>query len=178
MKSLSLGSNLIDFNLIGVDGKHYTLADFADKKYIALIFSCNHCPYVVASEREYIELQNKYANDGFQLIAINSNVSNTDYPADSYENMIKRANEKKFNFPYLADENQEISKLYGAQRTPEIFLFEDNKLVYKGRINDNPKELDNISRHDLDEAMKELLDKKPVSINNLPARGCTIKWIE
>jgi peroxiredoxin len=176
--SLELNSEPIDFTLRGVDGKTYSIGDFQDKKYLAIVFSCNHCPYVVASEREYIELQQKYGDQGFQMIAINTNSLNPDYPADSFENMIKRSTEKAFNFPYLDDQDQSVSKKYGAGRTPEIFLFnEDRKLVYHGRINDNPREHDKITRHDLKEALDELITGKAVSIPQTTAMGCSIKWV-
>lgn len=170
--------NPIDFKLKGVDGKHYSLDDFADKKYLALIFSCNHCPYVVASEREMIEIQQEFASNGLQIVAINSNSFNKDYPADSYENMIKRAKEKKFNFPYLNDEDQSISKAYGAGRTPEIYLYNESRnLVYHGRINDNPKEHSKITRHDFREALTELVNGKQVSLPITNALGCSIKYV-
>ncbi|MFV2016125.1 MAG: redoxin domain-containing protein, partial [Candidatus Heimdallarchaeota archaeon] len=105
---LELNSDPIDFHLKGVDGNMYSLDNFQEKKYLAIIFSCNHCPYVVASEREYVELQDEYGKRGVQLVAINTNSLNTDYPADSFENMVKRAKEKNFNFPYLDDEDQSV----------------------------------------------------------------------
>ena len=168
----------IDFKLKGVDGKSYSLDDFSNKKYLALIFSCNHCPYVVASEREIMEIQQEFASHGLQIVAINSNSFNKDYPADSYENMIKRAKEKNFNFPYLDDADQSVSKAYGAGRTPEIYLYDETRnLVYHGRINDNPKEHSKITRHDFREALAELVKGKQVSIPITNALGCSIKYV-
>jgi peroxiredoxin len=177
--SLKINSEPIDFNLKGVDNKNYTLDDFKDKKYLAIMFSCNHCPYVVASEKEFAELQNEYRSMGFQLVAINTNSPNPDYPTDSFENMVKRSDEKKFNFPYLDDADQSVSRKYGAGRTPEVFLFnEKRKLVYHGRINDNPREHDKITRHDLKEALDELISGKEVTLPENNALGCSIKWVE
>ncbi|MCY3413672.1 MAG: thioredoxin family protein [Candidatus Heimdallarchaeota archaeon] len=179
MRNLKLGDKALDFKLKATDGNEYTLDDFEDAEFLAVMFSCNHCPYVIASEREFKELQDEYGPKGFQLVAINSNVGHADYPSDSYENMIKRVNEKEFNFPYLADDGQHISRAYGAIKTPEIFLFNRNReLVYWGRINDNPRELEKISRHDLKEALDELIDGKEVSQPETMPLGCTIKWIE
>ncbi len=176
--SLELNSDAINFELKGVDGKIYSLNDFHDKKYLAIIFSCNHCPYVVASEREFVDLQSSYADKGFQIVAINTNSPNTDYPADSFENMVKRSEEKRFNFPYLDDADQSISRKYGAGRTPEIFLYNENrKLVYHGRINDNPRVQDKITRHDLKEALDELLDGKEITMSINNPMGCSIKWV-
>jgi len=176
MSAMDIGSEPIDFELKGTDGNTYTLSSFKEKKYLAIMFSCNHCPYVVASEREFVELQSEFENDSFQLIAINPN-DEVSYPTDSFDNMVKRADEKKFNFPYLRDDSQEIAKKYNAGRTPEIFLYnQDRKLVYYGRINDNPKNLSEITRHDLKEAMRELISGKAISMPVTQALGCSIKW--
>ncbi|MHA2172081.1 MAG: thioredoxin family protein [Candidatus Kariarchaeaceae archaeon] len=176
MTPLPLGSNPIPFSLPGTDGNTHDLTQYNDSKYLAIMFSCNHCPYVVASEREFVEIQQDFANDGFQLIAISSNETEN-YPQDSFENMKKRADEKNFNFPYLFDENQEIAIKYGATRTPEIFLFnEARKLVYHGRINDNPKFVNQISRHDLRETLTEVVAGKEITMPQNQPIGCTIKW--
>ena len=175
---MKLGDPIIDFSLKGVDGKIYSLKDFEDKKVIAIMFSCNHCPYVVASEREFVELQTEFGPKGFQLIAINPN-EDQNYPTDSFENMMERAKEKGFNFPYLRDETQEVAKRYGAGRTPELYIFDESRrLRYHGRINDNPRNHDQITRHDAREAIRELLEGKEVSVPETQAIGCSIKWLQ
>lgn len=179
MEPLVLGADPINFSLKGVDNKVHSFDDYTDKKFVAVMFSCNHCPYVVASEREFVEIQEKFGPDSFQLIAINSNSANPDYPGDSFENMVKRAEEKNFNFPYLVDDDQSIAKKYGAGRTPEIFLFdEQRKLVYHGRINDNPKVHSDITRHDLQIALEELIAGKEVTMPTTPPIGCSIKYLD
>lgn len=175
---MELGSSPINFNLQGVDGNTYSLKNFADKKYLAIMFSCNHCPYVIASEREFVQIQSDFGDQGFQLVAINPNDEVT-YPTDSFDNMVKRAEEKKFNFPYLRDKTQEVAKKYNAGRTPEIYLYnEERKLVYYGRINDNPKFHDEITRYDLRQAVSELVEGKKVSMPWTQALGCSIKWVQ
>ena len=95
---LKPGSIAPDFkNLPGVDGKKYSLADFSGKTALVIIFSCNHCPYVQAYEDRFMALQSEFKKNGVQFIAINSN-DDSDYPDDSFDNMVKRAKEKKFNF--------------------------------------------------------------------------------
>ncbi len=176
MVALPLGSVPIDFSLPGIDDKTHKLSDYRDSQFIAIMFSCNHCPYVVASEREYVEIQSKFEDKEFQLIAISSNET-VNYPQDSFENMKKRGQEKKYNFPYLFDESQKIARNYGATRTPEIFLFDsERKLVYHGRINDNPKFPDQITRHDFQIALDELTSGKEISMPQTVPIGCTIKW--
>lgn len=177
--SLQLGSSPIDFALKGVDGNLYSLDSFKDAKYLAIMFSCNHCPYVIASEREFVKIQKDYKEHGFQLVAINSNSANEQYPGDSFDNMVIRAKERNFNFPYLEDSDQSLAKKYGAGRTPEIYLYNDKReLVYHGRINDNPKFHDKITRHDLKEALDELIKGKEISLPITNAMGCSIKFIE
>src|SRR5215472_9804643 len=100
---LPLGSTAIDFQLKGVDGKTHSLKNYADKKALVVIFSCNHCPYVQAYEDRMVQIENEYSAKGVELIAINSN-DETGYPEDSFPNMIKRAKDRGFNFPYLRDD--------------------------------------------------------------------------
>ena len=97
--SLRIGDKAIPFDLPGVDDKNHALSDYDDKPIVAVIFSCNHCPYVRAWEDRMIQIQADYADKGVQLIAINANDVKK-YPADSFENMKIRAAEKGFNFPY------------------------------------------------------------------------------
>lgn len=173
---LKIGSKAPDFNLPCVDNKLYSLNSFDDKKILIVIFSCNHCPYVQAYENRFISIQSDFAERGVQIVAINSNeVKN--YPEDSFEEMIKRSNEKHFNFPYLRDETQEVVKAYGATHTPEIFLFDqERKLRYHGKIDDNWKEPEKVKYQYLRNAIEEVLMGKEVSIPETFSIGCTIKW--
>lgn len=175
---LKIGSFAPDFNLIGVDNKNYSLKSFRDKKILIVIFSCNHCPYVQAYENRIIEIQKDYKDKGVQIVAINSN-DDINYPEDSFDEMIKRSKQKKFNFPYLRDETQEIAKSYGASHTPEIFLFDESrKLRYHGKIDDNWKEPEKVKNTYLRNAIDEVLQGKEVSIPETFSIGCTIKWKE
>ena len=101
--TLKIGSEIPEFVLNGVDSKEYTLDSFKDKKVLIIIFSCNHCPYVQAYEERIKAVQNDYAGKGVQVAAINSNDDSL-YAEDSFDGMIKRAEERQFNFPYLRDE--------------------------------------------------------------------------
>ncbi len=174
--TLKLGDAPIDFKLPGVDGNEHSLSDFKDSEWLAVTFSCNHCPYVIGSEKEFVELQEEYGPKGFRIVAINPN-DEVNYPQDSFDNMVQRAKEKGFNFPYLRDESQRVAAAYGATRTPEIFLFDKGrKLVFHGRISDNPKAPGEASRHDLKDALEEALTGKPISSPTSQPIGCTIKW--
>ncbi|MCX6175687.1 MAG: thioredoxin family protein [Ignavibacteriales bacterium] len=173
--TLKIGSLAPDFNLPATDGKKYSLNTFANKKALVIVFSCNHCPYVQAYEDRIMEIQKDYSKD-VQLIAISSN-EDENYPEDSFENMKARAKMKKFNFPYLHDQTQNIAKAYGATHTPEIFLFDkERKLIFHGKIDDNWQEPQSVKSKYLRNALDELLSGKQISVPETFTIGCTIKW--
>jgi peroxiredoxin len=172
---MKLGDGIIDFKLPGVDGKIYSLSSFEKGKPIAVIFWCNHCPYVKAWEDRIIRLGREYAGK-VQFVLINAN-DPTKYPEDSFENMKKRAEEKKYPFPYLFDESQEVPRAYGAQRTPEIFLFDSEwKLVYHGAPDDNWEDESKVKNHYFKNAIESLLYGKKIEVHETQPVGCTIKW--
>lgn len=174
--ALKIGDKLPDFNLPGVDGKDYSPGSFALNQILIVMFTCNHCPYVVAYEDRLIKIQFDYKDKGVSFVAINSN-DEKNYPEDSFESMVKRAKEKGFNFPYLRDKTQEVARLFGAVRTPEIFLFDkDRDLRYHGEIDDNWRESNKVTRHTLRNAIDFLLSGKELSDPETHAIGCTVKW--
>lgn len=172
---MKIGDSIIDFSLPGVDGKVYSLSSFEKGKPIAVVFWCNHCPYVKAWEDRMIKIGTEYKGR-VQFVLINANDPKR-YPEDSFENMKKRAQEKGYPFPYLYDESQEVPKKYGAQRTPEVFLFDQNwKLVYHGAIDDNWEDEKKVKTRYLIDAISLLLQNKEPSIRETAPVGCTIKW--
>jgi len=174
--NLKIGSSAPDFDLQGVDGKKYSLGYYKDNKALIVIFSCNHCPYVQAYEDRIKQIQEDYKSKGVVVVAINSN-EDSGYPEDSFENMKKRASEKKFNFPYLRDDEQSVARAYDATHTPEIFLFDKNKkLAFHGKIDDNWQEPKKVQNHYLKNALDELLTGKEISVPETFTIGCTIKW--
>ena len=173
--TLKIGSLAPDFNLPATNVKKYSFNTFADQKALVIIFSCNHCPYVQAYEDRIIEIQKDYSKN-VQVVAISSN-EDENYPEDSFENMKARAEIKKFNFPYLHDETQNVAKAYGATHTPEIFLFDkERKLVFHGKIDDNWQEPKAVRSKYLRNAIDELLSGKQISVPETFTIGCTIKW--
>jgi peroxiredoxin len=174
--NLKIGSPAPDFNLVGVDGKNYSLKSFSDKKALIIIFSCNHCPYVQAYEDRIRKIQWDYVSKGVSIVAINSN-EDKGYPEDSFENMKKRSDEQKFNFSYLRDGDQSVARAYDATHTPEIFLFnKERKLVFHGKIDDNWQEPGKVQNHYLRNALDELLAGAEISVPETFTIGCTIKW--
>jgi peroxiredoxin len=176
MANLKPGDQFIPLSLPGVDGATHSTADFADKDALAVIFSCNHCPYVKGWEDRMVEIQADYMEKGVQFLAISSN-DPVKYPEDSFDQMKLRAEEKGFNFPYLYDETQEVAKAYGAERTPEVFLFDKGgSLRYHGAIDDNYENPSEVQSHYLRLALDAVLaGTDPVTSGTKPV-GCTIKW--
>jgi peroxiredoxin len=176
MPLLTPGDAAIDFTLPGTDNQQHALADYADYTAVAIIFSCNHCPYVRAWEDRMNMIQREYAGRGAQVIAINANDAQK-YPDDSFEKMQQRAYEKQFAFPYLYDASQETARAYGAQRTPEVFLFDSARtLRYHGAIDDNYENPDGVRQHYLRDALDALLAGHAPDVPDTPPVGCTIKW--
>ena len=173
---LKIGDNAPIFNLMGVDGKAYTLESFRGKKVIVIVFMCNHCPYVQGSIERIKSIQDEFGIKGLQVVGINAN-DEVNYPDDSFDKMIEMSKAKKLNFPYLRDEDQNAAVSYGAQCTPECFAFDgERKLRYHGRIDDNPKDESKATVSDLRNAVNAMVHSKKVSIELTPAIGCSIKW--
>ena len=175
VSTLGLGDAAPDFLLQGVDGKQYSLDSFKEKAVLVVIFSCNHCPYVKAYEDRMVAIQKDYADKGVQFVAINSNDA-TAYPEDGFDEMVKRAKEKGFNFPYLRDESQKAVEAYGGICTPHVFAFDgERKLRYRGRIDDS-KEVPKVTVNDLRNALDDLVAKREVRVPDTRPFGCSIKW--
>ncbi|MEW6543012.1 MAG: thioredoxin family protein [Nitrospirota bacterium] len=173
---LHIGDPAPDFSLSGVDGRTASLAGFADKPVLVVIFSCNHCPYVQAYEDRLVAIQRDYAARGVQLVAVNSN-DDVGYPEDGFPEMIARAKAKGFNFPYLRDASQEVARAYGATHTPQLFVFDRRRrLAYTGKIDDNWQNPRAVTRHYLREALDALLEGAEPAEPTTYAIGCTIKW--
>ena len=185
LPTLAIGAGAPDFSLPGIDGKTYSLKDFAGSKILLIAFTSNHCPEAQAYEDRLITLTNDYKSKGVAVIAINPNspkglrldeLGYTDL-GDTFPEMKIRAEFKKFNFPYLDDgEKEDISKAYGPRVTPHYFVFDaDRKLQYQGRMDDNNRE-DFVTVRDLRNALDDLLAGKEVKVKTTPTNGCSTKW--
>lgn len=173
-----VGDKVADFKLKNVNGKMVSLADYKDAKGYIVIFTCNHCPFSIAYEDRINELNKKYASLGYPVIAINPN-DPVIVPDDSYEKMQVRAKEKNFTFPYLFDEGQKVLPLYGATRTPHVYLLEKtssgNKVAYIGAIDNNNQDASSVTEKYLENAVEALRNNKQPEPNFTKAIGCTIK---
>lgn len=176
-----IGSEAMDFKLKNVDGKLISLSDYPNAKGYIVVFTCNTCPYSKLYEERIIALDQRYKSQGFPVIAINPNDANVQ-PEDSFEHMQERAKEKGFTFPYLMDETQEITRTYGATRTPHVFVLEKtggkNKVAYIGAIDNNHKSAKDADVKYVENAVDTLLRGGKIKENFTKAIGCTIKWKE
>jgi peroxiredoxin len=175
----TIHSKVDDFKLKNVNGKMVSLADFKDAKGFIVIFSCNHCPFVVATEERIMALDKTFKPKGYPVIAINPNDPKVQ-PEDSYNAMQKRSKEKGFTFPYLVDADQKIAKAFGATRTPHVFILtkmEDGYVVrYIGSIDDNTREAGNVKEKFVEDAIAAFERGEEPKLTETKAVGCTIKW--
>lgn len=173
-----VGDIASDFKLKNVDGKMVSLADYKDAKGYIVVFTCNHCPFSIAYEDRINELNRKYAPMGYPVIAINPNDPSI-APDDSYDKMIVRAKEKGFTFPYLFDEGQKVLPLFGATRTPHVYILEKtpqgNKVAYIGAIDNNHQDASSATEKYVESAVEALKGGKKPSPDFTKAIGCTIK---
>lgn len=184
---LAIGAEAPDFDLLGVDDERHRLADFADAKVLAIVFTCNHCPTAQAYEERLIQLAKDYRDRSVQIVAISPNdpkavrldeLGYTDL-SDSLEEMKIRAKARDYPFPYLYDgDTQDTAHAYGPTATPHVFVFDEGRrLRYRGRIDDTESGKD-IGRHDAREAIEEILAGKPVTVDTTRVFGCSIKWAD
>ncbi len=177
-QGVKVGDVAPDFKLKNVDGNYVSFSDFPEAKGFVVIFTCNHCPFSIAYEDRIIALDNKYKSKGYPVIAINPN-DPAIVPADGFKEMKARADEKSFTFPYLFDEGQKIFPLYGATRTPHVFLVtkkgKENIVAYIGAIDDNSQDEGAVKNAYLENAIKALLENRTPSPEFTKAIGCTIK---
>ena len=177
-KGYKVGDAATDFKLKNIDGKMVSLSDFKSAKGFIVIFTCNHCPYAQKYEERIMILDKKYKDLGYPVIAINPNDPSVQ-PEDDFSRMITRATEKGFTFPYLVDEGQKIYPIYGATKTPHVFILKKeggkNIVKYIGAIDNNYEDPNDVSEPFVEFALESLLNDRPVKITNTVAIGCTIK---
>jgi peroxiredoxin len=173
-----VGDMATDFSLMNIDDKMVSLADYEAAKGFIVVFTCNHCPFSVACEDRIIDLDAKYKDQGYPVIAINPNNPEL-YEEDSFENMKIRAEEKGFTFPYLFDDGQTIYPQYGAKKTPHVYVLEKtdegNRVAYIGAIDDNTEEADKVTKKYVEDAVDALLRGEQPEVTETVAIGCSIK---
>jgi peroxiredoxin len=162
--------------LKNVDGRELTLADLRGEKGTLVIFSCNHCPWAIKWEERIVALGNEYAKKGVGVAVVNSNDPAVN-KGDSYEGMQTRAKERGMTFPYVCDETSGLARAFGAERTPEAFLFDSTgKLVYHGTIDDNANDATKVESPYLSNALAAMVAGKEIETKETKALGCGIKF--
>ncbi len=173
-----VGDLATDFKLKNVDGKIVSLSDYPQAKGFIVVFTCNHCPYAQAYENRLIALDKTYKAKGYPVVAINPNNPAIE-PKDSYDQMIKRAKEKGFTFPYLFDDGQKVYPAYGAIKTPHVFVLQKtdkgNVVRYIGAIDDNYENASAVKTPYVANAVDALLAGNLVAVTSTKAIGCGIK---
>lgn len=175
---LALGTKVPDFQLPDVvSGKIISLATFANKKALLVMFICRHCPYVQHVKGEIAKIGKDYKDKNIGIVAISANDA-TKYPDDGPESLGEMAETLRFTFAFCYDETQEVAKAYTAACTPDFFLFnKERKLVYRGQLDGSrPGNNIPITGNDLREAINAVLQDKKVNQNQKPSMGCNIKW--
>jgi peroxiredoxin len=166
-----------DFNLLDtVTGTNKKLSELAGKRATVIIFICNHCPFVHHINSKLVDIANVYQAKGIQFIAISSNNIES-HPQDGPEQMKVAAQKEGYPFPYLYDETQEIAKAYGAECTPDLFIFDHNlACAYHGRFDETRPNMGQANGKDLIATLLALLAGKQVDQSQFPSIGCNIKW--
>jgi peroxiredoxin len=165
-----------DFDLLGVDGARHSLATARGANGLLVMFICNHCPYVKAVLERIVRDCAELAQHGVGSIAIMSN-DPADYPEDSFDNMKRVARERRFPFPYVFDETQDVARAWGAQCTPDFFGFNAKlELQYRGRLDASRREAVPGARRELFEAMLQVARTGQGPQEQIPSVGCSIKW--
>ncbi len=175
----TIGDEAANINLLNVDKTMVSYDDYPEALGFIVIFTCNTCPYAVASEDRMIALDKEFKPKGYPVIAINPN-NPAVQPDDTFELMQKKAKDKGFTFPYLYDESQTVYAVYGAKKTPHVYLLQkedDGKKIVKyiGAIDDNVRNGAAVKERFLANAVNELLAGKEVSVKETKAIGCSVK---
>ncbi len=186
VNTLGIGAEAPDFNLPGIDGKNYSLDDFSEYEVLFIVFWANHCPTAQAYEDRLIELVNTYRTKGVGFVAISPNSPNavslaelgyTDL-GDDMDDMVIRARDKGYNFPYLYDGDDHAASIpYGPVATPHVFIFDSERVLrYRGRIDDTENPYIEPNTSDAKDAIEALLAGQEVPLKETPSFGCSIKW--
>ena len=179
LTELPIGADMpkADYEMTDISGKKVTLKDAKKKNGLLVMFSCNTCPYVIKNQERTKEICAYALKNDIGVVLVNSNEAQRESD-DSFESMKQYAKDQSYRWFYVVDVKSELADAFGANRTPENFLFnKEGKLVYHGAIDDNP-DATNVTRKHLWEAIGEMTTGKEVSVNTSKSVGCTIKRLK
>ena len=174
---LPLGTIAPKFALPDTEDIVYSSEEFRDAPAMLVMFLCNHCPYVKHVSAEIARIGKEYGDRGVAIFGISSNDISR-YPDDAPEKMRAEKARAGYTFPYMYDESQDVARAYHAACTPDFFLFDSKrKLVYRGQLDDSrPNNGKPVTGRDLRDALDAVLDGRPVTAEQVPSIGCSIKW--
>lgn len=174
---LPIGASLpsADVKMKDISGKEVSMAEAKTSKGLLVMFSCNTCPYVIKNQARTYEVCKYAMGNGIGVVILNSNEAKRG-DDDSFADMKAYAAAQGYQWYYLVDQNSAIADAFGANRTPECFLFNsEGKLAYHGAIDDSPADASAVNRKHLTLAMDEMNTGKEVSVKESKSVGCTIK---
>tara|TARA_B100000989_G_scaffold171609_1_gene128564 strand:+ start:3327 stop:3932 length:606 start_codon:yes stop_codon:yes gene_type:complete len=177
-KELSLESSmpLINYSLIETNGERTNLKEVIGQNGTLVIFSCNTCPWVLKWQDRYVSIAKEFKKKGIGVIAVNSNASRFDGDDSLYE-MAIHASKNDYNFAYVQDPESKLAYAFGASKTPHVYLFNNqNKLVYRGAIDDNASSASKVDEDFLKNALDQMLEGKKITKPTSKALGCSIKF--
>lgn len=176
-KMMKLGTVAPTFKLTDtVSGNTLQLDELKSDQATVVVFICNHCPYVHHINSKLVEVARNYQKKGVSFIAISSNDVEK-YPADAPDRMAQVADKENYPFPYLFDESQEVAKAYGAECTPDFFVFDGSlRCAYRGRFDETRPNKGEATGKDLTKALDTLLRGQSPTTDQFPSMGCGIKW--
>jgi len=177
VSTLAVGAAAPSFaDLLGTDGRRYSLASFAASDLLVLVFSSNRCPTARAYAERMNALQTDGRSSGVQLVAINSNDPHL-YPDESYPRMVERATADRYTFPYLVDPGQHLARAFGAACTFHVFLLDrERRLRYQGRFDDS-RLPERVTTHDLRNAIDDLRAGREVRVPTTRPFGCSLDLV-
>ncbi len=175
---IGIGDAIVDTDvgMESTDGKTITFDDVKGAKGLLVIFTCNHCPFVIGWQDTMVELGNAYLQKGIGVVFVNSN-DPARVASDSLEDMRKMARKQGYQFPYVVDATSGVARNFGAKKTPDVFLFDANgKLVYRGAVGEGGRQPQRDGEPWLKNALDAVVDGRKVAKSKTKAVGCSIKF--
>ena len=178
-KGYTIGDVVADFRLKNVDERIIALADYRTQKGVIVVFTSNHCPFAKSYEDRLLSLNQRFAGQGFPVLAIQPN-DPVAYEDDSFENMKARARERNYTIPYLLDDTQSVARAFGVTKTPQVYILKQTNgqftVQYIGAIDDNPQDSNSVRAHYAEDAVTSLLAGRAIAQPVTRPIGCGVKW--
>jgi peroxiredoxin len=169
----AVGVQVAQARLKDSSGKGVSLSSFAGKKALVVVFVATECPMAQAYSQPLSDLSTRYASQGVQFLAVDSD------PSETLKQIGKYAKEYRYTFPVLKDVDQSLASQLDARVTPEAFVLDGQRIVrYRGRIDDGyvarMQKRTRVTSHDLQAAIDAVLSGKDVPNPVTEAYGCAI----